>query len=181
MQALCATAAALGMKVCQNDKIYKPHNKNLEADFNAHIAAYGISFGTTEEYELRLQQYAIKDAKINEINASQSSFTVGHNQFSHWTDDEYKQLLGYRGPKELPLDAEHAVLETVDLPTSIDWRTKGAVNHVQNQARCGSCWAFSATAAIEGEHFIKTGELLKLSEQQFVDCDTASYGCNGGW
>jgi len=33
---------------------------------------------------------------------------------------------------------------------------------------------------MEGEHFIKTGKLLKLSEQQFVDCDTGSKGCNGG-
>ena len=33
---------------------------------------------------------------------------------------------------------------------------------------------------MEGEHFIKTGKLLKLSEQQFVDCETTSSGCNGG-
>lgn len=33
---------------------------------------------------------------------------------------------------------------------------------------------------MEGEHFIKTGNLLKLSESQFVDCDTKSSGCNGG-
>jgi len=33
---------------------------------------------------------------------------------------------------------------------------------------------------MEGDHFIKTGKLLKLSEQQFVDCDPQSSGCNGG-
>lgn len=33
---------------------------------------------------------------------------------------------------------------------------------------------------MEGAHFLKTGDLLKLSEQQFVDCDTKSKGCDGG-
>jgi hypothetical protein len=33
---------------------------------------------------------------------------------------------------------------------------------------------------MEGAHFIKTGTLLKLSEQQLVDCDPQSSGCNGG-
>ena len=65
-------------------------------------------------------------------------------------------------------------------PVAIDWRDLGAVNPVQDQGQCNSAWAFSATAVIEGAHFIKTGKLLKLSEQQFVDCDMFSNGCGGG-
>jgi len=34
---------------------------------------------------------------------------------------------------------------------------------------------------MEGHHFIQTGELLSLSEQEVVDCDTTCYGCQGGW
>ncbi|VFQ75939.1 unnamed protein product [Cuscuta campestris] len=45
----------------------------------------------------------------------------------------------------------------------------------------GCCWAFSTVAATEGITKLTTGKLISLSEQQLVDCDRISHGCDGGW
>jgi cathepsin L len=69
-----------------------------------------------------------------------------------------------------------------NIPNYVDWRTQGIVNQIQDQGSCGSCYAYSALAAIEGQYFKKTGQLIKLSEQNIVDC-SRSYGndgCAGG-
>jgi len=68
------------------------------------------------------------------------------------------------------------------LAAGIDWVSRGKVNPIQDQGACGSCWAFSSIAAMESSHAILTNKLLKLSEQQLVDCSGkyGNEGCNGG-
>ena len=176
MNTFCTAAAFLGVNMCDNSTAI---DSVVEQAFIEHLAEYGVSYGTKEEYSFRLSLFNEKDAEYKKINADENNtFTVGHNQFSTWTKDEYKRLLGYKGQTTA---SAVEILDATNLTASVDWRTKGAVNPVKNQGQCGSCWAFSATAAIEGHHFIKSGNLISLAEQEFVDCDTKSAGCHGGW
>ncbi|KAL8604589.1 hypothetical protein ACOMHN_013369 [Nucella lapillus] len=112
------------------------------------------------------------------------SYVRGMNQFSDMTVEEYRtynRLQATIRSSSICSSVSHNVsLES--LPTTVDWRTKGFVTPVKNQGQCGSCWAFSTTGSVEGQHFNKTGHLLSLSEQQLVDCSGSegNEGCNGG-
>jgi C1A family cysteine protease len=146
----------------------------------AHVSEYGLSYGTNEEFMFRQEVFLAADAEYNRINANKNNtFVVGHNHFSTWTREEYKKLLGTHIRSDYKL--ENVVeLDTVGTPDSVDWRDQGAVNGIKNQGQCGSCWAFSATCAIEGHQQIQNGYLFSLAEQQLVDCDKVSHGCEGG-
>jgi cysteine peptidase B len=63
---------------------------------------------------------------------------------------------------------------------SIDWRNKGAVTDVKDQAECPCCWSFSAAGSIEGQWAISGNKLVSLSSQELVSCDNYDGGCGGG-
>jgi len=69
-----------------------------------------------------------------------------------------------------------------EMPEDLDLREKGLVTPVKDQGTCGSCWAFGATGAIEGQYAKASGNLTVLADQQFVDCtwSAGNLGCDGG-
>ncbi|XP_062102653.1 cysteine proteinase COT44 [Humulus lupulus] len=147
------------------------------------------SYNALGEEEKRFEIFKDNLRFIDHHNAQKNrTYKVGLNRFADLTNDEYR--VGFLGTRT---DAKRRVMKAKNasrryafaahenLPHSVDWRQNGAVNTVKNQGSCGSCWAFSTVAAVEGINKIVTGELVSLSEQELVDCDRAyNSGCNGG-
>jgi C1A family cysteine protease len=141
-------------------------------EFLKFTSKFAKSYGTKEEFEFRSALFKKNLASIREENAKEgNTFTLGLNKFADWTPAEYKRLLGYKPDRTRAKNYPVMVADpNVTIPTSIDWRTKGAVNPVKDQGSCGSCWAFSAAGGLESRYQIKHSNLYSLSEQQIVDC-----------
>jgi len=153
----------------------------MATQYMQYVAEHGKSYITSEEFAIRKALYIQSDAIIVAHNETESSYKLGHNKFSDWTDAERARLTGAMRDDYI---GEYVTLPESDA-ASVDWRTAGAVTAVKDQGQCGSCWSFSATGALEGAHQIASGTLLSFSEQQLVDCAVSrpykNYGCGGGW
>ncbi|KAL3722575.1 hypothetical protein ACJRO7_034877 [Eucalyptus globulus] len=159
--------------------------------FSLFKTRFGKSYASQEEHDHRFAVFRANLRRARRHQELDPSAVHGVTRFSDLTPSEFRRShLGIRGGLRLPKDANEApLLPTDDLPEDFDWRDHGAVTGVKNQGSCGSCWSFSATGALEGAHYLATGELVSLSEQQLVDCDhecdpdepgSCDSGCNGG-
>ncbi|XP_050078941.1 cathepsin L2-like [Anopheles maculipalpis] len=113
-------------------------------------------------------------------------FRMAPNAFADMNNSEYRKRL-----IRLKMDPHRKVKSDIsdeivsssnELPESIDWREKGFKTGPANQKTCGSCYAFSVAYAISAQLMKHIGRVEMVSEQQMVDCSTATgnLGCGGG-
>lgn len=120
------------------------------------------------------------------FSMGEESYTMELNAHADLDFEEWSsKFLNYKKSSE-PSDVETEIhfaplIRGIEAPTSVDWRSKGAVTPVKDQAQCGSCWSFSSTGAMEGAHFLATGKLVSLSEEQLINCvNKGQFDCQTG-
>ncbi|CAI5696298.1 unnamed protein product [Oreochromis niloticus] len=163
-----------------------------DLEFRAWKLKFEKSYDSESE-EAHRKQIWLNNRKLvlmHNILADQGlkSYHLGMTHFADMEHEEYKQLISqsFLGSFNASLPQRGSTFfglpEGTDLPDTVDWRDKGYVTEVKDQKICGSCWAFSTTGVLEGQHFRKTGKLVSLSEQQLMDCSHSfgNNGCNGG-
>ncbi|XP_020267252.1 zingipain-2-like isoform X1 [Asparagus officinalis] len=156
------------------------------------MAEHGRIYEDEAERARRLEIFKDNLKFIEDFNnARMYNYTLGLNEFVDLTTEEFTAIYsgGLMKPeidfmeslRSIKYETTTEQLNVSDIPSSVDWRTKGAVNPVINQGKCGACWSFVTCAVVEAINKIKNGELYRLSVQQLLDCDKRNLGCRGGW
>ena len=102
--------------------------------------------------------------------------------FSDWTVEEKERLFGLKNMPhpEIVQVAKKVTTKLLSssVPNAFNHCDIGRCTAVKNQGVCGSCWAFSAIAAVESAYMLEGNKLMEMSEQELVDC-SSSVGNNG--
>ena len=153
--------------------------------FQKFSVTYGRDYSSMVEYMRAFSAFTVNLDKIDKHNSDPDRMYdmrmngFGDKSFVEFWRVRHSPMYDYHPVREYMLHKsdDHA------LPSNVDWRSAGLVTNIKNQGECGSCWAFSAVASIEGQHAKKTKKLVSLSEQNLVDCagHYGCMGCGGGW
>jgi len=160
------------------------HGLDLETEWENFKVKYEKDYLSAQEHDVRKLVFSDNLNFIQKHNEEEArglhTYRVGVNKFADLTNKEFTAQ--YNGNLVFDDSVPRTMVSPVaDLPETKDWREEGAVTEVKDQGQCGSCWAFSTTGTIEGAYFLKTGQLVSLSEQNLVDCTNTNAGCDGGW
>eukprot|EP00933_Yihiella_yeosuensis_P021013 TRINITY_DN1673_c0_g1_i1.p1 TRINITY_DN1673_c0_g1~~TRINITY_DN1673_c0_g1_i1.p1 ORF type:complete len:427 (-),score=102.33 TRINITY_DN1673_c0_g1_i1:343-1623(-) len=198
------TLALAGLLAVAADEEVFPTQAPLWHEFGRWSKEFQKEYQSKEEELHRFEVWAKNRAFVKahnvEADLGLKPFRMAVNHLADLSHEEYKtMLLGFKKKSSERSESSELSDTSADTaPDSWDWRPKGIVNAVKNQAQCGSCWAFSAVAAMEGAYNLKSkGKVAKLcdgntcgpnntpccsfSEQELVDCvNNGKDNCNVG-
>ncbi|XP_064644939.1 procathepsin L-like isoform X2 [Lineus longissimus] len=161
---------------------------DLDAQWMSFKKTYAKDYQQTEELVRKIifKENVAHVQKHNlQADMGMHTYWLGINEYTDWSHEEFVNYMNGINLNQNRTRTGGSTFQEPQylvLPDTVDWRPKGFVTDVKNQKQCGSCWAFSATGALEGQHFKVKGKLVSLSEQNLVDCSKAegNFGCHGG-
>ena len=148
--------------------------------FQRFIKKYNKKYESMNEFLARYNVF--RQNLFQLVENGPQSYETGMSKFADMTSQEFAKTylnLDFNAYALINTRPVHAKSSNA-APDAFDWRDKGVVSNVKDQGSCGSCWAFSTVANLEGLYALGKGEVKTFSEQLLVDCDTEDSGCNGG-
>lgn len=165
------------------------YEDHVESAFDNFKKNHNKEYDSPKEHVQRFEVFRQNLRFIHSHNRANRGYELGVNHLADKNDLELKALRGNQYvPNTVnsgqPFPYSEQKMEKIfkDLPESMDWRLNGAVTPVKDQSVCGSCWSFGTTGAIEAAYFLKTGKLIRVSQQALIDCSWGygNNGCDGG-
>lgn len=169
-----------------------PENAELfgsRTAFTAWKAKWAKSYGMGAEDDARYTIYNSNIHKAARLNVEQPNARFGATKFADLTVEELSKYYSgvdltsaNPGLGSSPIPASFKPRNKGPTPPEYDWREQGAVTPVDDQGSCGTCTYHSTVGVVEGQWYLKTGNLVPLSVQQIVDCTAylGNSGCSSG-
>jgi cathepsin F len=195
---------ALALAAITSAKLFKEdpeHQKFLWESFKRDFAKrYETMDEEMHRFKVFVQNLRDADSRNTEELAAGGNAVHGITRFSDLSQAEFEARYLTANPKDKTENRTYdTTVRTVNTAAGlVDW-TGTYTTPVKDQVSfpfflfsfpdwsfcfqgyCGSCWAFSATEQIESDSMRTLGTSYVLSPAQITQCDTTSYGCDGGW
>lgn len=185
--------------------LFNRNNLKLHKDYVQWKQKYGKLYATPNENDWRFKMFADSVELIEKSNEQYNLHAERTGQvlsgpmyeingFADLSEEEFVSRYTGLDLSKLQEALEETQNELAKMPksTSVISSTKTHENarnlqqlsfetRTRNQRSCGSCWAFAAVAYAEKEYFLINGQQIDFSQQELVDCDQNSNGCQGGF
>lgn len=157
------------------------------ADF---VSQYAKAYGE-DEYDMRRGLFEKRVADFATHNDKNGLWEAGVNHLTDWTDEELFVLRGYKpvnrkdgtpanmGFSRTKSEGIDRGITLNDLPATFSWGLHlESLKQIQDQGRCGSCWAVASTTVLRSyTELYSTSQ--PLSAQQIVSCTPNPEECGG--
>ncbi|KAI1712879.1 papain family cysteine protease domain-containing protein [Ditylenchus destructor] len=152
------------------------------------VFAYMTSKNLTEEHNSKFEQGLVTfNLSLNHLADVPLSYIRQRNNYKVKSKKHNSKIDATIPKSDKGKEDDNLNRRKRETPDSKDYMR--FMTPVRNQGQCGSCWAFSSTAALEAHYNIALnnddGTLAVFAPQQLVDClaptSAGSYGCNGNY
>jgi cathepsin F len=162
----------------------------------ARYAAFAARFGRRAALCARVAAFAANERAAAELSAADpgAEYSAEHSPFGDLTADEFARsvlMQGGTGLRAGEHPAGRAAASAPAAPAALDWTERpGVVGPVRDQGSLGTCYAFSAAGAVEGQLALRLGlGGAQLSVEHSLECNAraepatnnAVCGVFGGW